>query len=215
MKRWEWTSKILVIGSAAVLLGGCATPYGPYYSAQPTPPAVSVPAPAADESNILTVGPQDRFYVMHVQNQTSLGIRFPQSRRVLYEKGYDQVKRQREADFSLDISVITEARDNPEVRGTQALGGAILGAATGALLGAAAGAPVTGTIAGAAGGGFLGLAAPADTPMVRVDVRTQSFRDGGTSAKSVVIDMAHVPPYDAPRIIDDQVSAILGALPAR
>ncbi len=70
-------------------------------------------------------------------------------------------------------------------------------------------------IAGAAGGGFLGLAAPADTPMVRIDIRTQSFRDKTSSSKSVVLDMAHVSPYDVPRAIDIQVSRMLQALAAK
>jgi uncharacterized protein YcfJ len=153
---------------------------------------------------------------MHVENRTPFGgQRFPQAHRVLYEKGYDQVKRQGEADFSLDITLNAEPRDNPDVRAEHLLGGAILGAATGALLGAAAGAPVTGTIAGAASGGFLGLAAPADTPMIRIDIQTQSFIDRTVSSKSVVLDMAHVSPYDIPRAIDMQVSRMLQTLPAR
>ncbi|MGA2028354.1 MAG: hypothetical protein ABSH17_14985, partial [Syntrophobacteraceae bacterium] len=168
MKTWEWSSKILVIGSAVVFLGGCATtPYGPYYTVNPVP-VESNQAPAGNEANDLTVGPQDHFYLMHVENGTPFGVHFPQVHQVLYEKGYDQVRRQGEADFSLDITLLTEARDNPDVRAEHLLGGAILGAATGALIGAAVHAPVTGAIAGAAGGGFLGLASPADTPMIRI-----------------------------------------------
>ncbi|MFZ0928708.1 MAG: hypothetical protein WAN11_08905 [Syntrophobacteraceae bacterium] len=216
MKTWAWSSKILTIGFAVALLGGCATaPYGSYYTVT-TPPAENNQAAPGNEANILTVGPQDHTYIMHVENRTPFGgQRFPAAHRVLYEKGYDQVKRQREADFSLDITLSAEPRDNPDVRAEHLLGGAILGAATGALLGAAAGAPVTGTIAGAAGGGFLGLAAPADTPMIRIDIQTQSFIDGTVSSKSVVLDMAHVSPYDIPRAIDMQVSRMLQTLPAR
>ena len=95
------------------------------------------------------------------------------------------------------------------------LGGAILGAAAGALIGAAAGAPVTGTIAGAAGGGFLGAATPAATPVIRIDVHTNSFRTGMRSHRSVFLDMAQVPPHDVPRVIDYQVAKMFGALPAR
>ena len=219
MKTWEWSLKILTIAFAAVLLGGCATtPYGPYYTAStppPTPPPESNQAPAPEEANYLSVGPQDRFYLMHVENSTPFGVHFPQAHRVLYEKGYDQVRRQGEADFALDIALTMEARDNPDLRAEHLLGGAILGAATGALLGAIAHAPVTGTIAGAAGGGFLGLAAPANTPMVRIDIHTQSFRDRAVSSKSVVLDMAHVPPYDVPRAIDMQISRMLQALPTK
>lgn len=215
MKTREWSSKILTIGFAVALLGGCAsTPYGPYYTVN-TPPAESNRTPTENEANYLTVGPQDRFYIMHVENRTPFGARFPKADRVLYEKGYDQVRRESEADFSLDIALTTEARDNPNLRAEHLLGGAILGAATGALIGAVAHAPVTGTIAGAAGGGFLGLAAPADTPMLRIDIHTQSFRDQTVSSKSVVLDMAHVPPYDVPRAIDMQISRMLQTLPAR
>jgi hypothetical protein len=215
MKTWEWSLKILTIAFAAVLLGGCATtPYGQYYTAS-TPPPESNQAPAPDEANYLSVGPQDRFYLMHVENSTPFGARFPQAHRVLYEKGYDQVRRQGEADFALDIALTMEALDNPDLRAEHLLGGAILGAATGALLGAIAHAPVTGTIAGAAGGGFLGLAAPANTPMVRIDIHTQSFRDRTVSSKSVVLDMAHVPPYDVPRAIDMQISRMLQTLPTK
>ena len=216
MKTWEWSSKILTIGFAVVLLGGCATtPYGPYYTVNTPPPAESNQAPTENESNYLTVGPQDRFYIMHVENSTPFGARFPQAHRVLYEKGYDQVRREREADFAVNVALSAEPRDNPDARAEHLLGGAILGAATGALIGAAAGAPITGTIAGAAGGGFLGLAAPADTPMVRIDIQTQSFRDNTSSSKSVVLDMAHVPPYDVPRAVDIQVSKMLQSLPAK
>jgi hypothetical protein len=213
MKTSAWSWKILTLGFAVVLLGGCATSaYGPYYSVQ-QPPAVS--SPAANEPAFLSVGPQDRYYVMHVDNRTSFAISLPQAHRALYEKGYDQVRREREADFSVNIALATESRDNPDARAEHLLGGALLGAATGALIGAAAGAPATGAIAGAAGGGFLGLAAPADTPMIRIDIQTQSFRDATASTKSVVLDMANVPPYDAPRVVDIEVSKMLETLPAR
>ena len=215
MKTWEWSSKILAIGSAVVLLGGCATtPYGSYYTVN-TPPAEVNQAPTGNEVTNLTVGSQDRFYIMHVENRTPFGVDFPQAHRVLDEKGYDQVRRQREADFSLDIALIAEARDNPDVRAEHLLGGAILGAAAGALIGAAVHAPATGAAVGAASGGFLGLASPADTPMIRIDIRTQSFRDQTVSSKSVVLDMAHVAPYDVPRAIDIQISRMLQALPPR
>lgn len=215
MKTWERSSKVLTIGFAVILLGGCATaPYGSYYTVS-APPAESSQAPTGNENNFLTVGPQDRTYIMHVENSTSFGVRFPQAHRVLYEKGYERVKRQNEADFALDITLVTQARDNPDVRAEHLLGGAILGAAAGALLGAAAGAPATGAIAGAAGGGVLGLAAPANTPMIRIDIRTQSFLDKTSSSKSVVLDMAHVSPYDVPRAIDIQVSRMLQALAAK
>ncbi len=217
MKTWEWSSKILTIGFAVALLGGCATtPYGPYYTANPPPAPVELnQAPTGNEANDLAVGPTDRLYLMHVDNRTPFGVRFPQTHQVLYEKGYDQVRRQGEADFSLDISLIAEARDNPDVRAEHLFGGAVLGAATGALIGAALHAPATGAAIGAASGGALGLASPADTPMIRIDIHTQSFRDRTVSSKSVVLDMAHVPPYDVPRAIDIQISRMVQPLPPR
>jgi hypothetical protein len=51
--------------------------------------------------------------------------------------------------------------------------------------------------------------------MIRIDLRTQGFRDNIVSSKSVVVDMAHVAPYAIPRAIDVQVSRMLQALPAR
>lgn len=217
MKTRKWSSKILTIGFAVVLLGGCATD-GAYYTTvqPPPPPAVSNPAPPAEnEAQFLTVGQEDRNYIMHVENSTPFAARFPGVHHVLYEKGFDQVRRQGEADFALDIALSTEARDNPDVRAQHVLGGAILGAATGALLGAIGGRPVLGTIVGASAGGALGLTAPAGTPMVRIDIRIESFREGTSSSSSVVVDMAHVPPYDVPRVIDAQVSKMLESLPAR
>jgi hypothetical protein len=215
MKTLERSSKILTIAFAVALLGGCATtPYGSYYTVN-TPPVASNPTSTEKVADYLSVDPQDRFYIMHVENRTPFRIRLPQAHRVLYEKGYDQVKREKEADFSLDVALTTEARDNPDLRAEHLLGGAILGAATGALIGAAAGNPVTGVIAGAAGGSFLGLASPADTPMIRIDLNTQSFRDRTVSSKSVVVDMAHVSPYDVPRAIDMQISRMLQTLSAR
>ncbi len=215
MNTWEWLSKILAIGSVVVLLGGCATtPYGPYYTANPPPVEVNQP-PAGNEANDLAVGPQDRFFIMHVDNHTPFGVQFPQAHQVLYEKGYDQVRRQGEADFALNISLIAESRDNPDVRAEHLLGGAVLGAATGALIGAALHAPASGAAIGAASGSFLGLASPADTPMIRIDIHTRSFRDQTVSSKSVVLDMAHVPPYEVPRAIDIQISRMLEALPPK
>ncbi|MGD0400946.1 MAG: hypothetical protein ABSC04_18785 [Syntrophobacteraceae bacterium] len=94
----------------------------------------------------------------------------------------------------IDITLIAEARDNPDPRVEHILGGAILGTANGS---------------------FPGLASTADTPMIRIDLRTQGFRDNIVSSKSVVVDMAHVAPYAIPRAIDVQVSRMLQALPAR
>jgi len=220
MKTWGWSLKILTIGFAVAILGGCVatTTNGPYYPAQSppaAPPAAANPASAENEAHFLTVGPEDRYFIMHVENNTGFEARFPKARRVLYEKGFDQVKREREADFALDIALGYETRDNPDLRAQHLLGGAILGAAAGALFGAIGGRPVLGTIVGASSGAALGLTAPADTPIVRIDVRTESFRDGTISSKTVVVDMAHVPVYDVPRVIDIQVSRMIESLPAR
>ncbi len=219
MKTREWSLKILAAGAVVVLLGGCASSaYGPNPAVTPAPvvanpaPAENVPAPPPAP---LTVGPEDRNYLLHVDNHTGFALRFPEANRILYEKGYDQVRREREADFSVNVALAAEARDNPDARAQHMLGGAMLGAAAGALIGAAAHAPVTGAIAGAAGGGVLGLAAPADSPMIRIDVQVQDFRDRTSSAQSVVVDMANVPPFDAPRVIDIQVSKMLEALPSK
>ena len=51
--------------------------------------------------------------------------------------------------------------------------------------------------------------------MIRIDIQTQSFRDATASTKSVVLDMANVPPYDAPRVVDIEVSKMLETLPSR
>jgi hypothetical protein len=212
MRSWEWSSKILTIGFAVALLGGCApgTPYGP--------PAVA-PGPAYVEPGpsrgFLTVGPMDRFYVLSVENNTPFELGFHRANRVLYENGYERVGGSRRADFEINVAVFQEGRDNPELRGQQMLGGAALGAAAGALIGAMAHAPVTGAIAGAAGGGLLGAAAPAATPIVRIDIHTHSFRTDRSSHRTVFVDMARVAPYDVPRVIDYQVARMLGALPRR
>lgn len=213
MKRWEWSSKILVIGFAVALLGGCVqTPYGPAIAPGPPGPPAVTPGPS---HGFLTVGPMDRYYVMNVENNTPFEVRFPRANQVLHRNGYDRVFRERNADFAINIALFQEARDNPNLRGEQMLGGAALGAAAGALFGAIAHAPVTGTIAGAAAGGVLGAATPAASPVIRIDIRTHSFRSGMSSQRTVFVDMANVPPYAVPRVIDIQVARMLRALPAR
>ena len=61
MKAWEWSSKVLTIACAVVLLGGCAAPgpyNGPYTSVQtPPPPPGPGPGPAPAPS-YLNVGAQ-------------------------------------------------------------------------------------------------------------------------------------------------------------
>src|SRR5271157_2345094 len=103
MKTWAWSLKISTILFAVVLLGGCATPYyGNYYTVQQPAAAAPDQPPPVDQAASLTVGPQDRYYIMHVDNATPFPARFPQANRVLYEKGYDRVKREGEADFAVN-----------------------------------------------------------------------------------------------------------------
>lgn len=210
MKAVPRSFKIVTLVCAIAFLGGCAAGPAPYYS-------VSTPAPPpGEESGVLRVGPQDQFYVLHLEDHTPFGLQhLPQSMNVLYEKGYDHVKRERKADFALDIAFFGESRDNPQVRAGQMIGGALLGAATGAIIGGALGSPGRGAAIGAASGGTLGLVAPANTPIVRIDIRTQGLRDDYVSYKSAFVDMANVPPYDVQRVIDIQVSRMLEDLPPR
>ncbi|MHC1725849.1 MAG: glycine zipper family protein [Syntrophobacteraceae bacterium] len=214
MKTLASSSKILTIFFALALLAGCATgPSAPYYSVKETPPSQYG---GGGDVGYLTVGPQDQFYILHVEDRTPFGLHnLPKSMNTMYEKGYDQARRQREADFSLDVSLFAEARDNPDRRAGHVVGGALLGAATGAIIGAAVGDPGAGAAIGAGSGAALGLVSPADTPMVRIDIRVQSFRDGGSSYKSAMVDLANVPPHDVHHVIDLQVSRMLQTLPAR
>jgi hypothetical protein len=160
------------------------------------------------------VGPQDRIYALHVDDRTPFGLQaLPQALNLLYAKGYERVRRQREADFLLNVSFSAASRDNPEARAGNALGGALLGAATGAIIGGALGSPGQGAAIGAGSGAALGLVAPVGAPMVRIDIKTESLRDGSTSYKSAMVDLANVPPPDVPRVVDMQVSRMLDVLP--
>ena len=80
MKTWRRSSKILAIGFAAVLLGGCAEPYYGPPAVAPGPPVVS-PGPS---HGFLSVDPMDRFYVMGVENNTPFEIGFHRANRGLY-----------------------------------------------------------------------------------------------------------------------------------
>ena len=219
MKKVSWSRRISTAVFSLVLLTGCAAP-GPYYTvSEPAPAPAPPPAyqpPEEAPGGVLSVGPNDRRFVLHVENRTPFGLGpLPQSMDLLYQKGYDQVRRQREADFGLDIAVFADARDNPNRRAEHVVGGALLGAATGAIIGGALGRPGVGAGIGAGSGAALGLVAPANTPMVRIDVRAQSFTDGNSTFRSVIVDLEHVPPYDVPRVIDTQVSRMLDSLPPK
>ncbi|MCU0588827.1 MAG: glycine zipper family protein [Syntrophobacteraceae bacterium] len=216
MKVCSHPSRILIL---LVLLAGalsaCAPyQYGPYYGSGPAQPYP--PPPAHDSEPPFSVGPDDMTYVLDVQDHTPLGIQhLPYTVQTLYRKGYDHVRRQREADFAIEVVLSGGARDNPDVRAGNALGGALFGAATGAVIGAAAGDPGAGAAIGAASGGALGIIAPASTPLVRIDVNLFGLRDRASSQRSVTIDLAAIPPYDVQRVVDLEVSRLLSGLPRR
>ncbi len=210
MKTWKWVSKILAVGIAGALLGGCAAmPYGSPYASQP--PAVT---PGAS-GGFLNVGPRDRTYVMTVENNTPFVVNFHRANSVLQAKGYDRVLRENVANFAIDVALFTESRDSLAARGEHALVGGLLGAAGGALIGAAAGNAATGAIAGTAGGGLIGAVVPASHSIVKIAIQIHSFRTGASSQSSVCVNMANVPSYEVPRVIDNQVARMLGQLPDR
>lgn len=220
MRTFMRTGGTLMALFAMVMLTGCvAGPAGPYYSVQEQPavqPAGPAPPPGPPPSNLLTVGPRDRIYTMRIDDRTPFGLRnLPATRQMLYQKGYDQARRDREADFEIDLVFDPSARDNPQQRAEHVVGGALLGAATGAIIGGALGAPGRGAAIGAGSGAALGLVAPAGAAMVRIDIRTQSFRDGISSFRSALVDLANVPPGDVQRVIDTQVSRMVDSLPTR
>lgn len=200
--------KIAAVVLMLAMLAGCVTGTpAPYYSVS------EQPAPHEEGSN-LAVGPADRFYALHVDDRTPFELHnLPQSVNLLYTKGYDMVRRQREADFLLNVTFVAMARDNPEARAANTFGGALLGAATGAIIGGALGSPGKGAAIGAGSGAALGLVAPAGAAMVQIEIKTESLKDGSTSFKSAVVDLANVPPYDVGRVIDIQVSRMLDTLP--
>ena len=213
MKTWAWSLKILTIVFAVVLLGGCATPYyGNYYTVQQPAPAAPNQAPAIDEAAFLTVGPQDRYYIMHVDNRTPFPAHFPQAHKVLYEKGYDQVRRGKGSRFFSQYSTGLLKLATTRTQGHNTCwAGRCSAQRVGTLIGAAAHAPVTGAIAGAAGGGVLwGWPAPADLPMIRIDVQVQDFRDRTSSGPERRGGHGQCPPLSTlPRVIDIQVSKML------
>lgn len=209
--------KVLFVLAFLAMTTGCVSPYGPsmygppgpYYDVQRNPSPEGGYGP-------LYLPPEDQFFALNVSDNTPFGLRYlPQTVDMLYNKGYDMVRYEREAHFVIDINLTGAYRDNAGVRAGQALGGAMIGAATGALIGAAAGDPGVGAAIGAAGGGVLGAAAPAATPMVRIDIQVQSFTDRSISNRSATVDLASVPPHDAGRVIDNEVSRMLSSLPRR
>lgn len=201
---------LFFIVGLAVLMSACAAPMGPNYAVRE-----NAVGPAGPEH--LSVGPRDQTYLINIDDRTPFGLRdFPRAHDELYRKGYDLVRRRGEADFAIDIMLVGTSRDNPDRRVGNMIGGAALGAAAGALIGAAAGDPGAGAAIGAASGGVIGgVAAPADTPMVRVDITVKSFTDGTITRRSRTVDLANVPPFDVPGVIDNEVSRMLYDLPPR
>lgn len=201
---------LLFVVGLAIVLGACAAPMGPNYAVRE-----NAAGPAGPER--LSVGPRDQAYLLNIDDHTPFGIgEFPRAHDELYRKGYDMVRRRGEADFAIDISLTGTSRDNPERRVGNMIGGAALGAAAGAIIGAAAGDPGAGAAIGAASGGVIGgVAAPANTPMVRVDMTVHSFSEGITTRRSRTVDLANVPPFDVPVVIDNEVSRMLHDLPRR
>ncbi len=192
-------------------LGGCAVgpPASPYYG-------TVYDQPGGEAQERFTLGPNDVTYVLDVDDRTPFGLGYlPLTVDRLYAKGYDMVRRQRDADFAVDVIFSAGSRDNPEVRGANFLGGALFGAAAGAVIGAAAGDPGVGAAIGAASGGALGMVSPADTPLVRIDVNLTSFRGGYNGHQSTVVDLSRVAPPDVRYAIDTEVSRMLHSLPRR
>lgn len=199
----------LVLLCFAGLLGGCAYgPPGTYYRVQDNRPVAG--------GGPFILGPDDQNYVLKVDDNTPYGIyELPQTNNVLYDKGYDRVRRQREADFSIEITVSGGLRENPELRAANTLGGAFWGAATGALIGAAVGDPGTGAAIGAASGGALGLISPAAANFATIDLNVFSFQERVSAYRSVGIDMTTVPPFEVRRVVDAEVARMLRGLPSR
>lgn len=202
--------KFFPLIALAVLLTACATvPPDDHYMGMENQPQEGPPPSAL-------LSPEDQYYVMQIENHTPFGLNnLPTAQNVLYNKGYDEVRLNREADFSVGLIFSMGSRDNPNVRAGNMAGGAVLGAAMGAIIGAATGHPGTGAAIGAASGGFLGLAAPAQTGMLRIDMNVYSFRERQSYQRSRMIDLSHVPPPEILVAVDGEVSRMLQSLPNR
>ena len=210
MKTFGKSIIMSVLAFALALTTGCAVaPPGTYYRAQaPVAPPV--------ETGPFAPGPSDRTYVMEITDYTPFHLTaLPAAGDALYNRGYDLVRRQKEADFLLSVTFSGGVQDNPEQRGLNTLGGALLGAATGAAIGAATGAPATGAAIGAAGGGALGMVSPAASAVVRIDLRINSFNDQSVATRSRTVDLGGAPPQEVHNIVDNEVAQMLQALPRK
>lgn len=168
------------------------------------------------ERGVFDLDPRDQTFVMQIHNNTPFDLYdLPRTERLLYNKGYDQVRRRNEADFVVELNFSAGLRENPELRASNTVGGAMLGAATGAIIGGALGDPGTGAAIGAASGGALGLVSPAATSNLTVDLNVYSLTRRNGAHRSLVIDLATVPPFDVRRVADIEISKMLQDLPPR
>lgn len=200
------TGKYMKHLSRAAILGvlllsvGCATgPYGkPLYQSSSSAPIL---------------GALDRAYVLHIDDQTYLGLdHLPGSMDLLYESGYDQVRHEMDAHFAIDIYFRTESREDMQLRTWNAFSGALMGATLGAIIGGSG----TSAALGAASGGLLGAVLPTpSTDLVRIDIQVHSFTRGRGSYMSAVVDLASLPYFEVPYAVDHHVARMLSRLPRR
>lgn len=202
--------KITLVSFFIATLCACAVgPAGPYYQVSESRGPARTFAPIA-------LGPNDQAFILQVEDRTPFGpYSLPGTLDMLYKKGYDEVRRQKEADFSIDVALSASAQENPEARAAHTVGGALMGAAAGAIIGGALGDPGQGAAIGAASGGALGFVSPAATPFVSIDINIYSNRERQSFHRSATIDLTHVPPPDVRHVIDTEVVRLLQDMPAR
>ncbi len=198
-------------------LSACAS--GPYYTVSQTPSAPPPPSPQSGSPPSppdFAVGFNEFNYTLEVYDRTPFHIQeLPRSLDVLYRKGYDEVRRKRDADLAITVTLSAGAAENPEKRVGQALGGALGGAALGAIIGGALGDPGPGAGFGAASGAVVGAMAPATDYLVRIDVSIYSKELGRTSFASRTINVSKVPPHAVSSVVDEEVAILLRSLPDR
>ena len=202
--------KIILVSLFVSTLCACAVgPSGPYYQ-------VSESRPQAGTYTPIALGPNDQTFILQVEDRTPFGpYSLPGTLDMIYKKGYDEVRREREADISINVAFTASAQENPEARAAHTVGGALVGAAAGAIIGGALGDPGQGAAIGAASGGALGFVSPASTPFVTIDINIYSNRERQSSHRGATIDLTHVPPPDVRRVIDTEVTRLLQDMPAR
>lgn len=211
MRQFGMNAKILIVVVCAAFLSACAS--GPtYYGSTPA----AVQTPPEPELFFNNIGPEDRRFTFHVEDRTPFGLfDLPQARNTLYSKGYDEVRRQNRADFTVSVSFTPGVQDDPQRRAGNVVGGALAGAALGAIIGGATGSAGTGAAIGAASGGTLGLVAPASSPLVRIDLNVYGFNSRLSETTGTTVDISQIPPHEVPGFIDAEVSRMLRNLPPR